>query len=464
MSLFSGKRKDGGERMGGKISGMSYKAAVRLIVIGLLVGAGINVTYRTRAAEGPVTAGSNVAVTADNGRLRVYFYASSGAVGPVTPLGNIGLKSDNGRLSVVATGGTMTPDIVQVSDGSVSAPSFAYVNSTGLGLYRSGLNTSTIILASGSSNYLGLSANFDGITLRNTGGIYWGPSSTADFGFGSQTLALLQDASNTLGLRNGTNPQTFDVYKTYTDASNYERLHIGYGGGATYDIYNEQAGTGVARPIQLFTSSTVNLNFGTNSIIDWFLQGTTGHFLANTDNTYDIGASGATRPRTGYFGTSLVSPLLTGGTATFTGKITNYNAVVTAGQGTPSVYGFNSVVAATNTGTASIATYTNGAADGSFEVACNVLVTVSTAHSFSCDVTYTDEGNTARTLVLPVAQLAGAFVANGLITNATGVGPYESPVMHIRVKASTAITVRTSAGGTFTTVTYNARGLIVQVG
>lgn len=31
-----------------------------------------------------------------------------------------------------------------------------------------------------------------------------------------------------------------------------------------------------------------------------------GHILAIADNTYDIGASGATRPRTGHFGTSLV--------------------------------------------------------------------------------------------------------------------------------------------------------------
>lgn len=33
-----------------------------------------------------------------------------------------------------------------------------------------------------------------------------------------------------------------------------------------------------------------------------------GHLLFSSDNTYDIGAAGATRPRTGYFGTSLVSP------------------------------------------------------------------------------------------------------------------------------------------------------------
>ncbi len=35
-----------------------------------------------------------------------------------------------------------------------------------------------------------------------------------------------------------------------------------------------------------------------------------GDFLAGADNTQDIGASGATRPRTGYFGTSLVAPVV----------------------------------------------------------------------------------------------------------------------------------------------------------
>jgi hypothetical protein len=37
--------------------------------------------------------------------------------------------------------------------------------------------------------------------------------------------------------------------------------------------------------------------------------GTLGGHLIFTDNTYDIGASGATRPRTGYYGTSVVAPL-----------------------------------------------------------------------------------------------------------------------------------------------------------
>lgn len=41
-----------------------------------------------------------------------------------------------------------------------------------------------------------------------------------------------------------------------------------------------------------------------------------GNLIFGTDNSFDIGASGATRPRSGYFGTSLVDPLLIGGSGT----------------------------------------------------------------------------------------------------------------------------------------------------
>jgi len=40
---------------------------------------------------------------------------------------------------------------------------------------------------------------------------------------------------------------------------------------------------------------------------DWQITGAVGHLVALTDNTLDIGAAGATRPRTGYFGTSVVN-------------------------------------------------------------------------------------------------------------------------------------------------------------
>ena len=161
-------------------------------------------------------------------------------------------------------------------------------------------------------------------------------------------------------------------------------------------------------------------------------------------------------------------PITTSGALSLTGTtialntITTYKTVVTAGWGVGAIYGQGRVDATTDARAAAAAAYTVGAADGSFQVSGNVLVTTSTTHSFSLDVSYTDESSTARVLILPMAQLAGAFVAGGLITNVTGAGPYESAVMQIRCKAATAITIRVSAG-TFTTVVYNSEGLIQQV-
>lgn len=138
--------------------------------------------------------------------------------------------------------------------------------------------------------------------------------------------------------------------------------------------------------------------------------------------------------------------------------ISNYNGINTAGQGIPSIYGFGRSTAQTAAVT-SVATYTVGAADGSFMVSGNVLVTASVTHSFNLQVTYTDEGGTARTVTMNVQQLGGTLVTS--ITNVTGVGPYEGVPLHIRCKASTAITVLTA--GTFTSVTYNVEGVITQI-
>lgn len=135
-----------------------------------------------------------------------------------------------------------------------------------------------------------------------------------------------------------------------------------------------------------------------------------------------------------------------------------YGNISTAGWGVPAIYGSGSAAAQT-AAVASVATYTVGAADGTFEVTANVNVTTATAHAFGVVITYTDETNTSRSLTLPMAQLAGTFVAS--ITNVTGVGPYEGAKVCIRCKASTAITITTA--GTFTTVTYNVYGSINQI-
>lgn len=143
------------------------------------------------------------------------------------------------------------------------------------------------------------------------------------------------------------------------------------------------------------------------------------------------------------------------------GNIEKYNNVTTAGYGVPAIYATGRVTAKTNVTSGTIATYTLPAADGSFLISANVLVTTSTTHNFTVTCTYTDEGNTARTFTFGFVQLSGGTLLTA-ITNITGAGPYESPVYQIRCKASSTITILTAAAGTYTGVVYNAEGLIQQ--
>lgn len=146
------------------------------------------------------------------------------------------------------------------------------------------------------------------------------------------------------------------------------------------------------------------------------------------------------------------------GNTRMTGLVGIYNNITTTALGHPAIYGSGRSTAQT-AAVASVATYTVGAADGSFYISGNVNVTASVTHSFTVTVTYTDEGNTARTLTLSFQQLTGTFLT--AITNVQGTGAYEGIPLHIRCKASTSITVATT--GTFTSVTYNVEALISQL-
>jgi hypothetical protein len=105
---------------------------------------------------------------------------------------------------------------------------------------------------------------------------------------------LVRDAAGTLAQRNGVNPQTFRLYNTYTNATTFERLNIKWDTNVLKIGTEKGSSGGTARAMELQTDGTSR----------WSIS-TAGHLLAATDNTYDIGASGATRPRDIYAGRNL---------------------------------------------------------------------------------------------------------------------------------------------------------------
>lgn len=133
-----------------------------------------------------------------------------------------------------------------------------------------------------------------------------------------------------------------------------------------------------------------------------------------------------------------------------------------AGFGVPSVFAVGRATGQT-AANSSVAAHTVAAtADGTFEISFNLLITTSTTHSFQVECAYTDEGNSARVQTMGAFGVGGAAVS-WTFADTGGAIAYQGIVTHIRCKAGTTITIRTSAGGTYTTVVYNIEGVIKQI-
>jgi hypothetical protein len=185
------------------------------------------------------------------------------------------------------------------ADGSAAAPSITFASTPSMGFFRFGAGVLGVSTGSGATaDFL---FNGAGFQLRSGGTLGWASTDTAA---GTIDAFLLRDAANILAQRNGANAQRFRVYGTYTDASNFERVDIGVGAwsSTTFSIVSQSIGTGTARPLVLATSGAANVIFGTANTARWEVN-SSGHIVAWADNTYDIGASGATRPRNVYAGT-----------------------------------------------------------------------------------------------------------------------------------------------------------------
>lgn len=165
-----------------------------------------------------------------------------------------------------------------------------------------GINTADGVLILGANN--NVAARGGNFGFGSAGSLFWTSASNNAYS-GTQDLFLARDAANTLAQRNSTTAQTFNMYKTYTDASNYERLGITVN-GSSFTLLTEQLGTGTARALYIGTSGAAGLNFRVGGVDPWQIT-SSGNFITGTDNTYDIGASGATRPRTIYAATSISS-------------------------------------------------------------------------------------------------------------------------------------------------------------
>lgn len=156
---------------------------------------------------------------------------------------------------------------------------------------------------------------------------------TGDLHIGLNDVILLRDAANTLALRNGANAQTFNIYASYSDAgASYSRLALGpLDGGGKFYILATNAGTGIARGINIRAGASQDIFFG-NGVTDIVKITSTGLSFV-TDNAHDIGASGANRPRNVYVGNTIFAP-----TVKASGTGSQSSVEITGAAGIGSVY------------------------------------------------------------------------------------------------------------------------------
>jgi hypothetical protein len=156
---------------------------------------------------------------------------------------------------------------VRLSAGTSTNVSLGAVGTNSGILFR----TATLFEASNGTNTF-ISAQTPAITISSTMSFSW----SAGFpDISSGDLSLFRDAANTLAQRFGVNAQTFRLYNTFTDASNYERGKFEWASNVL-QIGSEKAGTGSARNVAIQTDGTARATFSgfgvtlqNTALLDW---------------------------------------------------------------------------------------------------------------------------------------------------------------------------------------------------
>lgn len=275
-------------------------------------GPAANPTWDANLAA-DITVGSSIITGGTNTRI---LYNNAGVVGEYTITGT-------GTVVAMQTSPTfVTPTLGVAGATSILFPAVAAFADAQIEFAQGTVGIYAIDEGGGGSFSVSFKAN-----NRFVGGFRYeglGVPSDLPIGFvGNTTFSTIPDAqfwrdgaADTIAMRRDANAQTFRVYNTYSGGgTDYERANLGWatnlfristtggGTGATNRAIEIQAGG----KIDLLTGTGWGFGFVEAATTRWSIEGGTGKLLAGQDNVYDIGASGATRPRSIYVGTNITA-------------------------------------------------------------------------------------------------------------------------------------------------------------
>jgi hypothetical protein len=179
---------------------------------------------------------------------------------------------------LAASAFAQAPLVVPAPSGSNSLKAFHFKDYPALGIYSPSAGTMYIGGTSG------------GITFTDTGVSFGGSLSATSPLCIDSDACLYRDAANTLAMRNGTNAQAFNVYNTYTDASNYEMGVMRFNGNV-FQIGVVKQGSGIARQMRLGIADTTNIWFTPNNTSSWYMgNGGGGDLTPGVSDGIQIGS------------------------------------------------------------------------------------------------------------------------------------------------------------------------------
>jgi hypothetical protein len=111
-------------------------------------------------------------------------------------------------------------------------------------------STTDSILIGGSAgfNSVNLAVSSSAVRFSATLPLTWGPATNH---LDPADLVVVRDAANTLGQRNAANPQTFNIYNTFTSATNHERGFLKWSSNVFQIGTEKGSGGGTARDLEL---------------------------------------------------------------------------------------------------------------------------------------------------------------------------------------------------------------------
>jgi hypothetical protein len=162
------------------------------------------------------------------------------------------------------------------------------------GNIRGSIDTYSSGYGLGQPNLQQLSFMTDGI-FRFTSSAAFGWSSATNPSANAADVTLFRDAASVLALRTGTTAQTFRLYNTFTDASNYERGKFEWASNVLR-IGTEKLGTGSARAVELQTDGTTALTLTTGQKAEFAQTIKTGAPSGGTAAEWKLGTVATVSP------------------------------------------------------------------------------------------------------------------------------------------------------------------------